>query len=56
MDTKNKSFMNAALFIKRAEESQTKGFIMNAFKNLWSDNTEENLRRLKQYIPYYRNS
>jgi hypothetical protein len=32
MDTANKSFMNAALFIKRAEESQTKEFIMNAFK------------------------
>jgi hypothetical protein len=32
MDTNNKSFMNAALFIKRAEESQTKEFIMKAFK------------------------
>ena len=27
------SFMNVALFIKRAEESQSKEFIMNAFKN-----------------------
>ena len=27
------SFTNVALFIKRAEESQTKEFIMNAFKN-----------------------
>ena len=27
------SFMNVALFIKRAEESQTKEFIMHAFKN-----------------------
>ena len=32
METTNKSFMNAALFIKRAEESQTKEFIMKAFK------------------------
>jgi hypothetical protein len=32
MDTTNTSFMNAALFIKRAEESQTKEFIMKAFK------------------------
>jgi hypothetical protein len=32
MDTNNKSFMNAALFIKRAEENQTKEFIIQAFK------------------------
>lgn len=32
MDTANTSFMNAALFIKRAEETQTKEFIMKAFK------------------------
>lgn len=32
METTNKSFMNASLFIKRAEESQTKEFIMKAFK------------------------
>jgi hypothetical protein len=32
MDTNNKSFMNAALLIKRAEENQTKEFIIQAFK------------------------
>lgn len=32
METTNNSFMNAALFIKRAEENQTKEFIMKAFK------------------------
>jgi hypothetical protein len=43
-------------FVSRYNVSQSMKLIMNAFKNLWSDNTEENLRRLKQYIPYYRNS
>lgn len=32
MEATNNSFMNAALFIKRAEENQTKEFIMKAFK------------------------